>query len=175
MAQSNADQMHQNRDIPDWTREIRYPDVPPRHLTVTTVSADPGTNHVTYQEIRGDSASRTTQQGGALDMKNPLSQEAMESPMSNAEVYQGSLKNLLSRNLGYYVVAIFQVGTQGTVSVPGILYTVGNDYIILYQPAEDRYVMGDLYALKFVEFHETQSIPRWDVSQIPPQAQQEGQ
>ena len=47
------------------------------------------------------------------------------------------------------MVAIFQVGTQSTVSVPGILFTVGNDYIILYQPNKDRYVMGDLYALKF--------------------------
>ena len=89
----------------------------------------------------------------------------MENPLSNAEVYQGSLKSLLSRNLGYYIVAIFQVGTQSTVSVPGILFTVGNDYIILYQPNEDRYVMGDLYALKFVEFHETQSVPRLDVAQ----------
>ena len=168
MAQTNANLMNQNMSAPDWTREVRYPDVPSRHLTVTTVPADPAANHVTYQEIRGDSLNSVERQG-SLDLQNPLSQEAMGSPMSSAEVYQGSLKNLLSRNLGYYVVAIFQVGTQGTVSVPGILYTVGNDYIILYQPAENRYVMGDLYALKFVEFHETQSVPRWDVSQLQPQ------
>ena len=168
MAQVNASMSAPGAGATDWTREVRYPDVPVRHLTVTTVPAGAGANHVTYQEIRGDSLNSTDRQG-ALDLQNPLSQEAMESPMSNAEVYQGSLKNLLSRNLGYYVVAIFQVGTQGTVSVPGILYTVGNDYIILYQPAENRYVMGDLYALKFVEFHETQSIPRWDVSQGQPQ------
>ena len=173
MAENSANPMNRGAAVPDWSREIRYPDVPVRHLTVTTVPADPNANHVTYQEIRGDSLNSVVRQG-SLDLQNPLSQEAMGSPMSNSEVYQGSLKSLLSRNLGYYVVAIFQVGTQGTVSVPGILYTVGNDYIILYQPAENRYVMGDLYALKFVEFHETQSVPRWDVSQIPPQTQQEG-
>lgn len=164
MAQNNTNMTNPGKTAPDWGREVRYPDVPMRNLTVTTVAADPNANHVTYQDIRGDSLNSRTQQG-TLDMENPLSQEVMQNPMSNAEVYQGSLKSLLSRNLGYYVVAIFQVGTQGTVSVPGILHTVGNDYIVLYQPAEDRYVMGDLYALKFVEFHETQSIPRWDVIQ----------
>ena len=165
MAQNNSEQMNQGTTVPDWSREIRYPDIPSRHVTVTNIPAETNPNHVTYQDIRGDSLNSTPRLGGTLDMRNPLGQEAMQNPMSNAEAYQGSLRSLLSRNLGYYVVAIFQVGTQSTVSVPGILFTVGNDYIILYQPNKDRYVMGDLYALKFVEFHETQSVPRLDVEQ----------
>lgn len=95
---------------------------------------------------------------GGLDMTNPLSPEATENPMTNAEAYQGSIKSLLSRNLGSFVVATFLVGTQGSVVWQGILHTVGNDYIVLYQPDRDRYVSGDLYSLKFVEFH---PAPAW--------------
>lgn len=164
MAQTNTNLNNQEMAVPDWSQEIRYPDIPVRQVNITAAPASSNANHVTYQDIRGDSLNSMRHQGN-LDMKNPLSQAAMENPLSTAEVYQGSLRSLLSRNLGYYVVAIFQVGTQSTVSVPGILFTVGNDYIILYQPNEDRYVMGDLYALKFVEFHETQSVPRLDVAQ----------
>ena len=114
--------------------------------------------HLSYDELRGDDFPAVKR--GTLDLDNPLSQEEMANPTSNSEVYQASLKSLLARNLGYYVVATFQMGSQGTVSVPGILHTVGNDYIVLYQPENGRYVTGDLYALKFVDFHETQSIPR---------------
>ena len=99
-----------------------------------------------------------TASAGGLDMTNPLSPEATENPMTNAEAYQGSIKSLLTRNLGSFVVATFLVGTQGSVVWQGILHTVGNDYIVLYQPDRDRYVSGDLYSLKFVEFH---PAPAW--------------
>lgn len=114
--------------------------------------------HLSYDELRGDDFPVVKRD--PLDLDNPLTQEEMANPTSNSEVYQASLKSLLARNLGYYVVATFQIGGQGTVSVPGILHTVGNDYIVLYQPESGRYVTGDLYALKFVDFHETQSAPR---------------
>ena len=72
-----------------------------------------------------------------------------------------SLKGLLMRNIGFYIVAGFLVGTQSPVSWEGILYSVGNDYIVIYQPDVDRYITGDLYSLKFVEFHNTQSSTPW--------------
>lgn len=95
---------------------------------------------------------------GGLDMSNPLSPEATENPMTNAEAYEGSIKSLLNRNLGSFVVATFLIGSQGSVVWQGILHTVGNDYIVLYQPDRGRYVSGDLYSLKFVEFH---PAPAW--------------
>ena len=64
---------------------------------------------------------------------------------------------LLARNLGYYVVASFLMGTQQAVQWEGILASVGNDYLIIYQPDQNRFVSGDIYSLKFVEFHEDQS------------------
>ena len=76
MAQNNSNPMNQGTTIPDWSREIRYPDVPSRHVTVTNIPAETNPNHVTYQEIRGDSLNSTPRMGGTLDMRNPLGQEA---------------------------------------------------------------------------------------------------
>lgn len=83
--------------------------------------------------------------------------EFTENPSSVREVTDSSVKGLLARNLGYYVVASFLMGTQQAVQWEGILAAVGNDYLVIYQPDQDRYVSGDLYALKFVEFHENQN------------------
>lgn len=161
----------------DWSSEVRYPDVMPAQqqngrmmempmqqpVTPGMMSNFPHTAqstpyyHISYEQLRGDEPQGQLRE--PLDMSNPLTQEEMANPMSNSEVYQASLKNLLARNIGHYVVATFQMSGQGTVSVPGILYTVGNDYIVLYQPANGRYVTGDLYGLKFVDFHDAESVP----------------
>ena len=95
-----------------------------------------------------------------LDMSCPLSSCRQGGfPATNAEAYQSSLKSLLSRNVGYFIVATFLIGSQDTVVWQGILHTVGTDYLVIYQPDYDRYISADLYSLKFVEFHNTQSVP----------------
>lgn len=93
-------------------------------------------------------------QGQQLNMQNNLPDDVIESPMTNAEVYAGSTKAMLRRNLGNYVVATFLVGTQNTVSWEGILYDVGNDYVTIYQPGRDRYIVNDIYSLKYTEFYD---------------------
>ena len=45
------------------------------------------------------------------------------------------------------------------VTWQGILHTVGSDYLVIYQPDYERYISCDFYALKFVQFHNTQSTP----------------
>ncbi|NLU24244.1 MAG: hypothetical protein GXW99_05905 [Clostridiales bacterium] len=94
-----------------------------------------------------------------LNMNQVQAPEVVEHPMTGEEVYEGSLRGLLARNLGYYIVASFLIGTQQPVAWEGILNSVGNDYIVIYQPDQDRYVTGDLYALKFVEFHNSKAMP----------------
>ena len=59
------------------------------------------------------------------------------------------------RYVGNYVVATFLVGTQNTVAWEGILYDVGNDYVTIYQEGRDRYIVSDIYSLKFIEFYDT--------------------
>lgn len=88
------------------------------------------------------------------DMRSGLPDDVIESPVSNAEVYAGSTKAMLRRNLGNYVVATFLVGTQNTVSWEGILYDVGNDYVTIYQPGRDRYIVNDIYSLRYTEFYD---------------------
>lgn len=93
-------------------------------------------------------------QNGTLDMRNDLPDDVIESPATNAEVYAGSTKAMLRRNLGNYVVATFLVGTQNTVSWEGVLYDVGNDYVTIYQPGRDRYIVNDIYSLRYTEFYD---------------------
>ena len=92
---------------------------------------------------------------GGLDFSTGLTQDALESPMTTQEAYQGSIKGLLGQNLGHYVVATFLVGTQSPISWEGILHSIGNNYLVIFQPDQGRYITGDLYALKFVEFSDS--------------------
>ena len=92
---------------------------------------------------------------GTLDLRNGLPSEVITDPVSVEEAYQGSLKAMLQKYVGNYVVATFLVGTQNTTSWEGVLYDVGNDYMTIYQEGRDRYIVSDIYALKFIEFYDT--------------------
>ena len=93
--------------------------------------------------------------GTMPQMRESLSQEAVQNPVNLEEAHQGSLKAMLARNEGNYVVATFLVGTQGTVSWEGILHDVGNDFVTIYQPGRERYVVIEIYSLKYIEFYDT--------------------
>lgn len=90
-----------------------------------------------------------------LNMQNHLPSEIIESPTTVNEAYLGSLKATLLRNKGNFIVATFLVGTQNLMTWEGVLYEVGNDYVTIYQPARDRYVVIDMYSLKYMEFYDT--------------------
>ena len=92
-------------------------------------------------------------------MKNPVDMETTHNPTNSSDAYQASLRSLLARNVGYFIVATFLTGTQRMVTWQGILHTVGSDYIVIYQPDYERYISCDFYALKFVQFHNTRSTP----------------
>lgn len=93
-----------------------------------------------------------------LQMNHGLPQEVIVNPVNAQEAFVGSIKNLLGKNVGHYVVASFLVGTQEPVSWQGFLHDVGNDYITIFQPDMGRYVTGDLYSLKFIEFHDHKGV-----------------
>lgn len=92
-------------------------------------------------------------------MKNPVDMETTHNPGNNADAYQASLRSLLARNVGFFIVATFLTGTQRMVTWQGILHTVGSDYIVIYQPDYERYISCDFYAIKFVQFHNTRNTP----------------
>lgn len=107
------------------------------------------------------SAHTSTPEAGrmrTLDLDTGLSQEAIENPTSLLEARLGSLRALLSKLVGNYIIATFLIGTQNPVSWEGFLYNVGNDYIVMFQPDMGRYVTGDMFSLKFVEFYEEKGV-----------------
>ena len=90
-----------------------------------------------------------------MQMNHGLPSEVIEAPTDRNEAFLGSLKAMLLRNTGNYIVATFLIGTQGTVSWEGILYEVGNDFVTIYQEGRDRYIVIDMYSLKYMEFYDT--------------------
>lgn len=104
---------------------------------------------------RIDPVVRPAPTSSVLDLRHNLSQDVIESPTTLSEAQLGSMKAVLGRNLGNFVVATFLVGTQGTTSWEGVLFDVGNDYLIIYQTGRDRYVVCDIYSLKYIEFYDT--------------------
>ena len=117
--------------------------------TAFAVEADEETISISTAEELG------SQPMGTLDLRNNLPSEVITDPVSVEEAYRGSLKAMLQKYVGNYVVATFLVGTQNTTSWEGILYDVGNDYMTIYQEGRDRYIVSDIYSLKFIEFYDT--------------------
>lgn len=130
---------------PSWAGEISYaPSAPEEMMVGGTVSYDPSPRSDYAQSQR---------------MRNPVDMEATMNPSDNSESYRASLRSLLDRNIGFFVVATFLMGTTQSVTWQGILHTVGSDYFVLYQPDYDRYVSCDLYSVKFVQFHNVKGVP----------------
>lgn len=96
-----------------------------------------------------------TPMGDLPGIRTDLPEDVIQNPLSAEEAHKGSIKEMLARNRGAYVVATFLMGTQGTVSWEGVLYDVGNNFITIYQPGRERYIVIDIYALKYIEFYDT--------------------
>lgn len=69
------------------------------------------------------------------------------------DAMRGSMQEILSENLGQYVVCEFIVGTQAMTRKEGILYSVGRAYITLYEETQQSFVVCDLFSIKFVTFY----------------------
>ena len=127
----------------------------PQDAWSTEINTDRET--VTASDLTDSSMmSMNDRQPAQLQMHNDLPTDVVTSPVTTQEAYMGSLKAMLSKNVGNYIVATFLVGTQGTFSWEGILYDVGNDYLTIYQQSRDRYIVSDIYSLKFIEFYDTE-------------------
>ncbi len=86
---------------------------------------------------------------------NPAPQEspeAVENPQSVQQAYDGSFLAALQNNLGYFVVIEFLIGTNELTEKEGVLYAVGNNFVTLYEQETDRYIVCDLFSIKFVTF-----------------------
>ena len=71
----------------------------------------------------------------------------------NTPAMQGSFQQVLSENLGQYVVVEFLIGTQNMVRKFGVLYAVGSSFLTLYEEESQTFVVCDMFSVKFVTFY----------------------
>lgn len=65
---------------------------------------------------------------------------------------RGSIQKIMMENTGKFVVIDFLIGTETLVQKKGILYFVGEGYVVLYDVDKQTYTICDLYAIKFTTF-----------------------
>ena len=66
---------------------------------------------------------------------------------------QGSMQQLLSENLGKFVMADFLIGVSSIVRRVGILYSVGRGFVVIYDENYHTFQVCDIFSLKFVTFY----------------------
>ena len=71
---------------------------------------------------------------------------------------QDTFSEILSANIGAYVLVQFLIGSTSLVDKEGYLYAVGLNFVTIYEPLDDRYVVCDLYSVKFVTIYNTPPI-----------------
>ena len=71
----------------------------------------------------------------------------------DTEAMRGSMQQILSQNVGEYVVVEFLVGTQTTTKKQGLLFDVGTSFITIYQDMTQTFVVCDIFSIKFVTFY----------------------
>ena len=71
--------------------------------------------------------------------------------------FQGSMQQVLQENVGKYVIVEFLIGTGSLTSRQGMLYYVGAQFLVLYDEFESRFVVCDIFSVKFVTFLEGRS------------------
>lgn len=83
-----------------------------------------------------------------------LTKEQIENPQTGREYYLDTLSAVLQENIGNPVTCEFLIGTNNIVRRDGVLYAAGVNFVTLYQPNEGRYVVCDVFSLRFVTFYE---------------------
>lgn len=71
----------------------------------------------------------------------------------NTPAMQGSLQQVLSENLGTYIVVEFLIGTQTMEEKAGVLYAVGRSVLTLFEEESQTFVVCDIFSVKFVTFY----------------------
>ena len=81
----------------------------------------------------------------------------------NTVSFQGSMQQVLQENIGNYVIVEFLIGTNSLISRQGILYNVSTQFLVLYDEIEARYVVCDIFSVKFATF----LLPGYKPGQVP--------
>ena len=81
----------------------------------------------------------------------------------NTMTFQGSIQQVLSENIGSYVIIDFFMGTSVLETRQGFLHSVASQYVVLYDELNLHYVVCDIFSIKFVTF----LLPNYRPGQVP--------
>ncbi len=145
--------------VHDWNNTAPLPTAQDRWAAeVSPITPAAGNGQARLAPVPSAPATPSNGSSNNLQMGTGMPDETITAPTTVSEAYLTSLKSLLNKNIGNYVVAAFLIGTQNMVSWEGVLYDVGSDFITIYQQPRERYIVCDIYSLKFIEFYDTQRI-----------------
>lgn len=85
----------------------------------------------------------------------------------DGEDMRGSMQQILSDNIGEFVVIEFLIGVDRIVRKQGILYFVGRSYVTLYDDMANNYIVCDIFSIKFVYFYFPGDRPRRNYNILP--------
>ena len=66
---------------------------------------------------------------------------------------QGSMQQILSQQIGEYVVIEFLIGTERIMRKQGVLVHVGRSFVTLFDDMVNDYIVCDIFSVKFVYFY----------------------
>ena len=98
---------------------------------------------------------------GATQFKVPPQQNF------DSEEMQGSMQQILSQQIGEYVVIEFLIGTERIMRKQGILYFVGTSYVTLYDDMVNNFIVCDIFSIKFVYFYLPGQRPNRNYNILP--------
>ncbi|MBE7010122.1 MAG: hypothetical protein E7418_01370 [Ruminococcaceae bacterium] len=128
-------------------------------------------NARSYNEMSSDSMNTQNAADSGMRLHPALSDSDERIPItlpdsptmeaqSIEQAYQDSFQAVLAANIGYYVVIEFLIGTSNLTEKEGLLYAVGNNFVTLYEAETNRYIVCDLFSIKFVTIYNQRTRPR---------------
>lgn len=104
------------------------------------------------------------------NVRNTMESPTFSTPVQdtfNTEEMQGSMQQILARNIGEYIVAEFLIGTERIMRKQGILYFVGRSFVTLYDDMHNNYIVCDIFSIKFVYFYYPGQRPPRNFNVLP--------
>ena len=125
------------------------------------IYTDPTNNEMITEmqnaQDRQNAQDMRTGQNNSISEQMPPQTMQRPSPTPNPQD-QDTFSEILTANIGAYVLIQFLIGSTSLVDKEGYLYAVGTNFITIYEPLDDRYVVCDLYSVKFVTIYNTPPI-----------------
>lgn len=107
-----------------------------------------------------------SQQNNNISTQDPTFNTPVQDSF-NTEEMQGSMQQILARNIAEYIVAEFLIGTERIMRKQGILYFVGRSFVTLYDDMHNNYIVCDIFSIKFVYFYYPGQRPSRNFNVLP--------